>query len=226
MNAAILGTSNGIISDGYIKAIKESSLFINVKNLSVGASSCAFFPFRLRTIEWDKVDIIFVESLVNDAASLRAKAFDNSHINQYYSDLFSRCNENNVVLVGMLLPGRTRDKYSEEAFNILKNFYDENDVYYLNFDDALNSYAESNQTTVFDLYRDAAHLESTVINDICKGLIEHDFKPDELKLGKSKSKSENFTFININEMIFDKKTCFDKEILISLWSVNTFYFEN
>lgn len=172
MRACVLGTSNGIIADGYLAAITESSLFSSVINASIGASSCAFFPYRLDAIDTDTIDVIFVESLVNDAASARARAFNLDQIEMYYSYLFALSAKKKIAVICIVLPGRTQDEFSEEALKNQLRVMNRNNVQLWNLNEDISTYAAMENTSVFSLYRDAAHLDSSVIRNICHSRLQ------------------------------------------------------
>jgi hypothetical protein len=177
MNACILGTSNGIITDGYVKAIKKSQHFSKVTNLSLGASSCAFFPYRLHNIDWETTDVLFAESLVNDAASARAGGFQLSEVKNYYEDLIYKCAKNNVRLVCILLPGRTKDLHYDVGLKTLRNVLIGHGVSYWDIEKDIESYSQANQISCAELYRDAAHPHSWFIYDVASKYLSNNFAP-------------------------------------------------
>jgi len=223
MKATVIGTSNGIISDGYIKAFRDSGLYTSIKNLSVGASSCCFLPYRTNEIDWNEVDVIFVESMVNDAASIRANAFDSSHIKSYYYDLINKCSLNKVLLVGLLLPGRTNDKHTDEVSDILVEIFDSFHIPFLDFGQALTVYSKVIKTDVFDLYRDAAHLKSEVIYHLCSEMLKENLS---YALPKLTDKAlDEFQYINLKDLSFAKSESIEiKHITNSLLTIETTVF--
>ena len=162
-SAAILGTSNGIIHDGYPSAIKQSCLFRGITNYSVGASPCSFLPYRLSACDFSSADVIFVESLVNDAGAMRAGAFDGQDIFPCYEALFEVCARRGVRIVGILLPGLVRDQSFEEAYGILKSALETRQIEYWDGVKHIDEYAAAKGLQLKDVYRDPAHLKSEII---------------------------------------------------------------
>ena len=69
MKLAIFGTSNGIISDGYLAALKAVQGVETIINLSLGASPIDFFAYRFANVSANAADFAILESAVNDALS-------------------------------------------------------------------------------------------------------------------------------------------------------------
>ena len=221
MNVCILGTSNGIISDGYVKAIKKCSDFSSINNLSLGASSCAFFPYRLNEIDWENTDLIFVESLVNDAASARAGAFDFTDIRLYYEDLIYQCFMHEVQLVCIVLPGRTKDAYYDSCIALLRDVLIEYNVTIWDIEKNIESHCLANQIGYMDLYRDAAHPHSWFLYEVSAGLLSKEFKPTVPSFKKDEFEQIKFISITDPNFTFELDDLDFKVINTSLLSAET-----
>jgi hypothetical protein len=226
MNACILGTSNGIIADGYVKAIKNSELFSSVNNLSLGASSCAFFPYRLQEINWDKTNVIFVESLVNDAASARALAFNYLDIQLYYKDLIFQCKKHDVKVVSILLPGRTKDVYYDSCLATLREFLIEYQVEFWDIEKDILSYCDKINIDYMELYRDAAHPHSWFIYGVAERYLSQGLNFNPTHFNVPKYDQLLFTSINNDEFLFENRQVISKSIKTTLLSAESKVFSN
>jgi len=162
--AAIFGTSNGIIHDGYPSSLKQSGLFEKIANYSVGASPCAFLPYRLHALGASDADVVFVESLVNDAGAMRAQSFSAEDIAIYYRDFLAACAARSLPVVGIFLPGKVRDAHFISAYETMKQVFRAHGVAYWDGVVAIDQYAADNGVPLEEMYRDPAHLKSEIIS--------------------------------------------------------------
>lgn len=166
MKVAVVGTSNGIISASYTSAIKEYFGPKNVRNLSLGASAASFLPFRLTENVFQEYDLVFIETLVNDAASSRAGGFDSSDLKPLLSWVLEKGGESGCEVIGLLIPGRTQDRHLEECYQKARSVYLDYGVRCLDGLIELKKICEQTGKTYEELFVDAAHLDSQLCSEL------------------------------------------------------------
>ncbi|WP_346839855.1 hypothetical protein [Microbulbifer sp. SAOS-129_SWC] len=165
MKALVLGTSNGIIKDGYIGGLKSSGKFEKVVNVSLGASPNIFFFYRLFDVDLSSFDVVFLESCVNDAAAIRAGAYELQRVRDVYEAVIGYIS-NYCFPVGILLPGRTDDIHRSRVVESQRNIFESSGISYFDGEVELAQYAKKKSIEFGELYRDAAHVKSEVINGL------------------------------------------------------------
>ena len=159
MRALILGTSNGIIQQGYPKAIKESPFFDVVENISLGASSSLFFAYRLDGLNLKEYDVLIIESAVNDAASIRANSFRVKMLHNCYEHLFAIAKNFQIKVISIGIPGKTLDAHTFDVFDELTQIHDKFGIPFWNGLDSFLDYCANERDVYNSLFKDAAHPE-------------------------------------------------------------------
>ena len=159
MRALILGTSNGIIQQGYPKAVKESPFFDVVDNVSLGASSSLFFAYRLDGVNLKEYDVLIIESAVNDAASIRANSFRLKMLQDCYEHLFAKAKEFQIKVISLGIPGRTLDAHTFDVFDELTQIHEKFEIPFWNGLDCFLNYCSHERDVYNSLFKDAAHPE-------------------------------------------------------------------
>lgn len=195
MKVAVVGTSNGIISSSYVSAIKKCFGPQNVRNLSLGASAASFLPFRLNEGVFQEYDLVLIETLVNDAASSRAGGFDSSDLKPLLSWVLERSKVFECEVVGLLIPGRTRDRHLEECYQEAKGVYSEYGNRYFDGLCELNNVCDQTGKSYEELFVDAAHLDSQLCSELVSKFISENEYGVEPYFQSALMRTENHDFV-------------------------------
>jgi hypothetical protein len=102
IRTAILGTSNSIISNGYVGAL--SSKFVNlVANISLGSSHATMVPYRLTKLRAD-CDVMILDISVNEQKALAAKMYNMDLSVEVLEYFIGWCADHEVVPVVLIMP--------------------------------------------------------------------------------------------------------------------------
>lgn len=101
MRIFILGTSNSVMTEGYVKALRAIH---DVTNLSLGRVSCIYHIKIIteRRLEIESCDLLILDHYINDINKYM-KFFGEDHFN-YYKDLYEILSTLNVNIVNVLFP--------------------------------------------------------------------------------------------------------------------------
>lgn len=164
MKAAVFGTSNGIISDGYLAALKSHPDVEKVLNLSLGASPIDFFIYRIFAAPLEGVDFAILESAVNDAACCRAGAYTVERMKDVLAFAVDTLISRGVEPIGFIVPPRNLDEHTQGVIAGQREVFDRAGIRYFDGFEAFTQEAERLGVEYADLFRDAAHPLSEVVN--------------------------------------------------------------
>lgn len=105
MNILILGTSNSLRRNGWVKGLNEKLEGAEVTNLSIGASPGVQFA-SVMDMDFSKFDYVFFDSVPNDEEYfLKTLGYKNfKYYNQIYYELFSSiANQSKLIVMGIPL---------------------------------------------------------------------------------------------------------------------------
>jgi len=105
LRVLILGSSNGFFKPGYVQAIADHPTISEVVNISLGASPAVMAPYRMNGIDLASFDYLFVETLINDAASISNGTYWREALADVLRWIVHEAARANTVPVGLLLPG-------------------------------------------------------------------------------------------------------------------------
>lgn len=171
MRIVIIGTSNGIFNDGYQKSIKLALPDSSIENRSLGASPADFLTFRLAGARTHPNDNFIIETLVNDAACLRAGGYTIERLKEALHSAISNIFTLGGTPIPVLIPGLLRDKYTEAAIAAHREVYEQHD---LNTFDAFNWLMERSNyvdSAYEDFFDDPAHLSREILQEIGEQII-------------------------------------------------------
>ena len=77
---AILGTSNGVMRDGYATELMRDSSFASCTNISIGFCSSDLFAFRASTVNFSEFDICILDFCCNDGSLFGVDFINEDHI--------------------------------------------------------------------------------------------------------------------------------------------------
>lgn len=132
LRACVVGTSNGVMRQGYASGIGKCDGIAGVDNYSIGFSSSALFAFREKEIDFARYDICFLDFSCNDASLFQDGFLDDSSIRtqvEYaiYSLLAKSCVPFLIIMpIRKALPdgGAVRNVYVDIAEKFKIPFFD------------------------------------------------------------------------------------------------------
>jgi len=123
LRALILGSSNGFFRPGYVQAIADHPAFSETVNISLGASPAIMAPYRMKGVDLSSFDYLFVETLINDAASISNGTYWREALADVLGWIVHEATCANAIPVGLLLPGDFAHQSMEEVAEIHKSAF-------------------------------------------------------------------------------------------------------
>lgn len=115
VRAAILGTSNSIMKNGYLIGLANNDVEV-VRNASLGSSHAVMVPFRLPLLEDVDFDVLILDVVVNEQKAYLAKLYNLELSLEIFVFLLAWCFRKRVSLVVLLMPNKSAFR-SEELLN-------------------------------------------------------------------------------------------------------------
>lgn len=165
MRVLLFGTSNAIFRDGYQEGLKRGlpdGVFVNK---SLGASPIDFVLYRMFRDPVEKGDLVLIESVVNDAASLRAFAYSTDRLKEVLRYIVDHVRAVGAVPVPLLLPPKFRDKHTLAAFESHREIYQELNVRFFDGLNWLETRSAAANRSFEDYFTDPAHMAADVACD-------------------------------------------------------------
>lgn len=163
MRAVIFGTSNGIISKGYTRTIKER--FERFENRSLGASPSLLVHVRSEGFELRDADTVIVETLTNDVAIPRAGGMTVDLVAQGINSALDHLLSTGATIGGLLLPPKWRDPTYEAVRTIHREAYENRGLQFVDADDFIY---DKDRDHCFD---DGAHISAALANFLADVLL-------------------------------------------------------
>jgi hypothetical protein len=103
MDVAILGTSNSLSTSGYTAHLARPSLRI-VANVSLGSSTSVVIPYRLPLLENTSVDILVLDTCVNEQAALHEGLHNEAVTEAVFNSTVAWCIRQAVMPIVLVMP--------------------------------------------------------------------------------------------------------------------------
>lgn len=163
LRAIVLGGSNSVMRFGWTRGAERAGIDI-VQNVSLGSSSNAILATQLENIDTTNVDLILVNSTVNDYRPMRDGVYDLQLAKQFVRFIQVWCAKNNVMPIFLIYPHRHildderagRVPFDQEGYCI--ELCEDLDVPYINVFPLLDHLSTKWGRSKESLYLDPAHL--------------------------------------------------------------------
>ncbi|QDG36249.1 hypothetical protein FJN13_16175 [Alteromonas mediterranea] len=200
MKIAILGTSNSVMPNGWVSAIKE---FHEVDNYSIGASCAAVHLSSIKEYDISNYELVIIDSSINDYGHYEQSKFTLDEINEIWISIFTELlirNDNCLYINFPCERGINSDKrklLSRRIIETANNFEIRVIDLYRIFEDTRESLCEK-------YFRDENHLMPNLSRligfQILTLLKSYTIKntPSKIKKIKVKSKFKLFKLYNSN----------------------------
>lgn len=163
LRAAILGDSNSVMRHGWVRGLASGGIRVN-ENVSLGSSSNAMLASRLPGIKDPNLDVLFINSTVNEYIPIRDRAYDLELSRQFVRHAQSWCARHDVLPVFMIYPQRRvlddiaagRQHFDQESYCL--EMGEDLQIPYVNVFELARQLSKNWQRPLPSLYRDEAHL--------------------------------------------------------------------
>lgn len=163
VRAAVVGDSNSVMRFGWIRGIELAGIDV-VQNVSLGSSSNAILATQVENITATNLDVLIVNSTVNDYVPLRDGTYDLKLAKDFVRNIQIWCASNNVVPVFLIYPHRRglddveagRRTFDQDAYCI--ELCEDLDLPYINVSELFESIAKAWGRPLREFYLDPAHL--------------------------------------------------------------------
>lgn len=163
MRVVVFGTSNGVLNDGYVKALKAR---YDVENRSLGASPSMLFAMRRHGLDLTPDDIVILELLTNDIAIRRAGGMDLTMVRAGIVDALDASLASGARVGGLLLPTCTRDRAYTGALMIHRTAFTTRKAPFVDGDSVLS---KGDWPSAF---ADLAHVKPELASEMALELVE------------------------------------------------------
>tara|TARA_R110001606_G_scaffold14087_2_gene60059 strand:- start:47 stop:1141 length:1095 start_codon:yes stop_codon:yes gene_type:complete len=169
----IAGTSNGIFHNGYQASLKKAFPDATVVNRSLGASPADFTVFRIADISISPGDIVVVETMVNDAAALRAGGFSAKRLDEVLRFVMNEIRRNGATPLAIMIPGRVRDQHTAAAQATHMAVYRDLGITIIDGCSWISNKASSLNSDYDEMFEDPAHLKREYARELGETVAEH-----------------------------------------------------
>lgn len=163
VRAAVIGGSNSVMRFGWVRGAELAGIDV-VQNVSLGSSSNAILATQLENINATNLDVLIVNSTVNDYVPLRDSTYDLQLARHFVRSTQIWCASNNVVPVFLIYPHRRvlddldsgRMAFDQDAYCI--ELCEDLDLPYINVSELFETVAKAWGRPKREYYLDPAHL--------------------------------------------------------------------
>lgn len=106
LRLGIIGTSNAISSRGYTSSLAEISGIEIIANASLGSSTSAVLPYRLQLLEDLNIDVLLIDTCVNEHAALGAGLLNLDLSAHFFKSTIAWCDERSIKPLLLVMPNR------------------------------------------------------------------------------------------------------------------------
>lgn len=163
VRAAVIGGSNSVMRFGWVRGAERAGIDV-VQNVSLGSSSNAILATQLENITATNLEVLIVNSTVNDYVPLRDGTYDLQLAKDFVRNIQIWCASNNVVPVFLIYPHRRglddvdagRKTFDQDAYCI--ELCEDLDLPYINVSELFEPIAKAWGRPLREYYLDPAHL--------------------------------------------------------------------
>ena len=181
ISVRIVGTSNGVLANGYAGLLSKMPRVKVVQNLSIGSSHSCLLPGVAEQFNDQHADVCILDLAVNEQRALSRKLYNFDVTVDLFDYFLGVCEKHNMIPVVLLLPLLNEPNASTEAIRLWTKICTDHGVRFI---DALElAAAEWPNVDARTLWRDAAHpdlpfserLALEIYNASCAALAEQPF---------------------------------------------------
>ena len=172
LRICVLGTSNAIFSDGYVKALRQHPLVSEVKNLSLGGSSSNAFSYFASKIDFSKFDYCIVDYCVNDATLFNSGFQNLSNVKDSLIEIILTIRETGCEPLFLMLPLKTLAN-AKPITDLYRKILSDYEVEYIDCYVEIERIASKQGCSSADLFDDPFHLKRNIASNLTIKLLEN-----------------------------------------------------
>lgn len=163
VRASVIGGSNSVMRYGWTKGLQSGGVTL-VENASLGSSSNAILGTRLPDLTDKSVDVLILNSTVNEYFPIRDRVYDMDLSRQYVRHIQAWCAQNDVLPVFLIYPQRRvlddiaagREHFDQESYCI--EMCEDLQIPYINVFHLARELSAGWNRPLPSMYKDDAHL--------------------------------------------------------------------
>jgi hypothetical protein len=161
MDVLVLGTSNCLISESFIKYFQSYSGF-QIENRSIGASSSSVGLYILETVDLKKFAFAILDYEINDNGVIGQNIKSIDDIKENIRSIVAITRSLGATPIVTIIPSQATLKAATQAERAHLEVCEQEGVHYLNVADFFREALSQNVVTLDLLMRDSAHMSALV----------------------------------------------------------------